>query len=271
MSRLRLMVAGADGRMGRALIRAIAEADDLRLSAALLITAHPELGKDAGTMAGTTALDVTLTADPLAAITQADAVLDFTAPAFSVELAGLCAQARIVHVIGTTGFSEDQNEKIRAAARHAVIIKSGNMSLGVTVLADLVRQAARVLAAYDVEIIELHHRMKADAPSGTALLLGEAAAQARDVQLKEHAVFSREGHTGARQNGAIGFASVRGGTVIGEHHVILAGPSERIELSHVAEDRAIFAHGALVAARWGQGRKPGLYGMRDVLGLDQLR
>ena len=271
MSRLRLVVAGADGRMGRALIRAIAEADDLRLSAALLIAAHPELGKDAGTMAGTTALDVALSADPLAAIAQADAVLDFTSPAFSVELAGLCAQARIVHVIGTTGFSEDQDKEIRAAARHAVIIKSGNMSLGVTVLADLVGQAARVLCAYDIEIVELHHRLKADAPSGTALLLGEAAAQARDVQLKEHAVFSRQGHTGARHSGAIGFASLRGGTVIGEHHVILAGPSERVELSHVAEDRAIFAHGALVAARWGQGHKPGLYGMRDVLGLDQPR
>lgn len=271
MSRLRLVVAGADGRMGRALIRAIAEADDLRLSGALLIDAHPELGKDAGTMAGGAALDVALSADPLAVIAHADAVLDFTAPAFSVELAGLCAQARIVHVIGTTGFSEDQENKIHTAARHAVIIKSGNMSLGVTVLTDLVRQAARVLAGYDIEIVEMHHRMKADAPSGTALLLGEAAAQARDVELKEQAVFSRQGHTGARRSGAIGFASLRGGTVIGEHRVILAGPSERIELSHVAEDRAIFAHGALVAARWGQGKKPGLYGMADVLGLDQSR
>ena len=271
MSRLRLVVAGADGRMGRALVRAIAPADDLQLKAALLIAAHPELGNDAGTMAGIGALGVALSADPLAAIAEADAVLDFTAPGFSVALAELCAQARIVHVIGTTGFSADEEEKIRAAARHAVIIKSGNMSLAVTVLADLVRQAARVLAAYDIEIVELHHRMKADAPSGTALLLGEAAAKARAVHLKEQAVFTRHGHTGARQDGAIGFASLRGGSVVGEHHVILAGPSERIELSHVAEDRAIFAHGALTAARWGQGRKPGLYGMGDVLGLDQLR
>lgn len=271
MSALRLVVAGADGRMGRALIRAIVQAPDCALSGALVLEGHPDLGSDAGVMAGTPALNVALSADPLPLIAQADAVLDFTAPAFSVELAALCAQARIVHVIGTTGFTEAHEASIRAAARHAVIVKSGNMSLGVTVLADLVRQAARVLADYDIEIVELHHRMKADAPSGTALLLGEAGAQARGVALKDHAVFSRHGHTGERRAGAIGFAAVRGGTVVGEHRVILAGPSERIELSHIAEDRAIFAHGALAAARWGQGRKPGLYGMGDVLGLDQSR
>jgi 4-hydroxy-tetrahydrodipicolinate reductase len=184
-----------------------------------------------------------------------------------VELAALAAQARIVHVIGTTGCSPDDDAKIRAAARHAVVIKSGNMSLGVNLLAALVKQAAKALPSFDVEIVEMHHNKKVDAPSGTALLLGEAAAEGRGITLGNHAIRARDGHTGARQEGDIGFASLRGGTVIGEHEVILAGQSERVVLSHVAEDRAIFAHGAVTAALWGQGKKPGLYAMADVLGL----
>jgi 4-hydroxy-tetrahydrodipicolinate reductase len=210
---------------------------------------------------------VKLTDDPLPIIANAQALIDFTRPAVSVELAALAAQARIVHVIGTTGCSEDDEAKIRAAARHAVIVKSGNMSLGVNLLAALVKQAAKALPDFDVEIVEMHHRMKVDAPSGTALLLGNAAAEGRNISLDEKAVKSREGHTGAREPGAIGFAALRGGTVVGEHQVILAGPHERVVLSHVAEDRTIFANGALAAARWGQGKKPGLYTMADVLGL----
>jgi 4-hydroxy-tetrahydrodipicolinate reductase len=202
-------------------------------------------------------------------LAASDAVLDFTAPSASVSLSELAAQARIVHVIGTTGFSDDELARLKASARHAVIVKSGNMSLGVNLLAALVREAARALPDYDVEILEMHHRMKVDAPSGTALLLGEAAAQGRDVALKDRAVRGRDGQTGARSDGAIGFASLRGGTVVGDHMVVLAGPSERIELIHRAEDRMIFAKGALAAARWGQGRKPGLYAMSDVLGLSR--
>jgi 4-hydroxy-tetrahydrodipicolinate reductase len=172
-----------------------------------------------------------------------------------------------VDVIGTTGLSAEDDARIRAAARHAVIVKSGNMSLGVNLLAAMVKQAARALPGYDVEIVEMHHRMKVDAPSGTALLLGEAAAEGRGIALAENSVRSRDGHTGKRAEGIIGFAALRGGTVVGEHEVILAGPQERIVLSHVAEDRSIFARGAMTAALWGQGQKPGLYAMADVLGV----
>ena len=220
MSDVRIVVAGAKGRMGRTLIRVIGESADCVLAGAF----------DAGD-------------DPLPLIAKADALIDFTAPKASVELASLAAQARIIHVIGTTGFSESDETKIRAAARHAVIVKSGNMSMGVTLLAELVKQAARVLPGFDVQILEMHHRAKADAPSGTALLLGQATAR-NDV----------------------GYASLRGGTVVGEHDVVFAGAGERIVLRHIAEDRAIFALGALAAARWGRGKKPGLYAMADVLG-----
>jgi len=208
-----------------------------------------------------------LTGDPLPVIAKAQALIDFSKPEVSVELAALAAQARIVHVIGTTGIDAAGEEKIRAAARHAVIVKSGNMSLGVNLLAALVKQAAKALPDFDIEIVEMHHRLKVDAPSGTALLLGKAAADGRDVSLDKKSVRVRDGHTGAREMGTIGFATLRGGTVVGEHKVILAGAHERVELSHVAEDRSIFANGALTAARWGQGKKPGLYSMADVLGI----
>ena len=206
-----------------------------------------------------------LTDDPLPAIAKAQALVDFTTPATSVELAALSAQARIVHVIGTTGFSADDENKIRAASRHAAIIKSGNMSLGVNLLAALVKQAAKALPGFDIEIVEMHHRMKVDAPSGTALLLGEAASAGRNAPLK-----SERDRNHKREDGAIGFASLRGGTIVGEHEVIFAGPHERIALRHIAEDRTIFATGALAAARWGQGKKPGLYAMSDVLGLSEF-
>jgi 4-hydroxy-tetrahydrodipicolinate reductase len=267
MTAIRVAVAGASGRMGRTLIRALAEADDMRLAFALEPSGHAELGKDAGVLAGLPACGIALSDDPLAALAGSDAVLDFTVPAASVPLSELAAQARIVHVIGTTGFSESNLARLNASARHAVIVKSGNMSLGVNLLASLVRAAARALPNFDVEIVEMHHRMKVDAPSGTALLLGEAAAQGRGVALKDHEQRARDGQTGARPDGTIGFASLRGGTVVGDHIVTLAGPFERIELTHRAEDRMIFARGALAAARWGQGQKPGLYSMNDVLGL----
>lgn len=266
MSALRIVIAGAAGRMGRTLIRTLYETKGVVLSGALEAKGHPDLGADAGALAGLASLHIALTDDPLPLIADAEAVIDFTSPKTSVELAALAAQARIVHVIGTTGFSSHDEAKIAAASRHAVIVKSGNMSLGVTLLASLVKQAARALPDFDVEIVEMHHRQKVDAPSGTALLLGRAAAEARNIVLDDKMV---KAHDGARADGAIGFASLRGGTVIGEHEVVLAGPGERIVLSHVADDRAIFARGAITAALWGKGKKPGLYAMSAVLGLPE--
>lgn len=264
-----LVVVGAAGRMGQALIRAIHTIPGARVAGAIERAGSPHLGKDAGELAGIGNIGVTIGDDPLPAFAKADGVLDFTSPAATVEFAGYAAQARIAHVIGTTGCSADDNAKIAAAARHSTVVKSGNMSLGVNLLAVLVEQAARALDAddFDVEILEMHHRHKVDAPSGTALLLGEAAATGRGIDLDGNSVRSRNGHTGVRKTGSIGFATLRGGSVVGDHSVVLAGTGERITLAHHAEDRAIFARGAIKAALWARGRKPGLYSMRDVLGL----
>ena len=267
MSRIKIVVAGATGRMGQTLLRAIAESQDFILHGALERAGHPDLGNDAGTLAGLKPMNVALSDDPLMALKDTQALVDFTTPQFSVALAALAAQARIVHVLGTTGLSANDDEKIRAAARHAVIVKSGNMSLGVNLLAAFAKQAAKTLPGFDIEIVEMHHRKKVDAPSGTAFLLGRAAAEGRNISLDNSAVKSRDGHTGPREEETIGFASLRGGTVVGEHDVIFAGPGERVVLRHVAEDRSSFATGALTAAKWGQDKKPGLYAMADVLGL----
>ena len=271
MTQMRLVVVGAGGRMGRAVIRAIAEAPDLVLSAAVDSPGSEWLGRDAGDLVGLPPFDIKVTDDALPAFAAAEGVIDFTVPAATVAHAALAAQARIVHVIGTTGCSPEDDEKIAAAARHAAIVKSGNMSLGVNLLSALVKRVARTLdEGFDIEIVEMHHRAKVDAPSGTALLLGQAAAEGRGVEIGTQGVFARHGHTGARRTGDIGFATLRGGSVVGEHNVIFAGVGERIELAHKAEDRSIFARGALAAARWGRGRKPGLYSMADVLGLGDI-
>lgn len=271
MSEMGLVVVGAAGRMGQTLIRTIHAMPGVRLAGAIERAGSAHVGQDAGELAGLGKIGVAITDDPLPAFAKADGVLDFTTPAATVEFAGYAAQARIVHVIGTTGCSTGDDARIEAAARHATIVKSGNMSLGVNLLSVLVEQAAKALGPedFDIEILEMHHRHKVDAPSGTALLLGEAAAVGRGVSLGEHSVRVRDGHTGVRENGAIGFAALRGGSVVGDHSVILAGTGERITLSHHAEDRAIFARGAVKAALWARGQKPGLYSMRDVLGLSQ--
>jgi 4-hydroxy-tetrahydrodipicolinate reductase len=201
-------------------------------------------------------------------IVNCEGILDFTTPAATVKFAGLAANARAVHVIGTTGLSEADELQIAAAARHAPIIKAGNMSLGVNLLVALTRRVAEALDEdFDIEIVEMHHRHKVDAPSGTALMLGKAAAEGRGVDLAKHSIRARDGVTGARPRGDIGFATLRGGSVVGDHKVILAGPGERIELAHIAGDRSIFARGAVKAALWGHGKAPGLYSMSDVLGL----
>jgi len=265
---MRLVVVGAEGRMGRMLVRAVAAAEGCTLSGAIEREGSVALGQDAGTLAGIGPLGVPVTDDPLAAFVEAEGVLDFTAPAATRFFAELAAQARIVHVVGTTGLSEDDLKRLEAASRHARIVRSGNMSLGVNLLAGLVRKVAAALGEeFDIEIVEMHHRMKVDAPSGTALLLGEAAAEGRGVVLGDRRVSTRDGHTGARNPGDIGFATLRGGSVVGDHSVVFAGPGERLTLSHHAEDREIFARGAVRAALWAFDMKPGLYSMTDVLGL----
>lgn len=266
---MKLVVVGAGGRMGQTLIRVIHAMEGVTLSAALERTGSPLIGKDAGELAGVGPLSIPVTDQPLEAFVHADGVIDFTAPAATVEFAALAAQARIVHIVGTTGCSSEDDAKIKAAARHARIVKSGNMSLGVNLLAVLVEQAARALEAadWDIEILEMHHKHKVDAPSGTALLLGEAAAKGRAIDLMPNAVNVRDGHTGARVSGSIGFATLRGGSVVGDHSVLLAGEGEQIELRHTALDRTIFARGAVKAALWAHSQKPGLYSMLDVLGL----
>jgi len=268
MSDLRIVVVGAGGRMGRELIAAVHNTPGVCVLAGIEQSGSPFVGQDLGELAGLGSMGVEVTDDALAAFVRADAVLDFTVPAATVAFSELAAQARIVHVVGTTGLSPEDDAKIVAAARHAVVVRSGNMSLGVNLLAGLVRTAARALDdAFDIEIVEMHHRHKIDAPSGTALLLGEAAAEGRGIDLDEHAVRVRDGITGPRKAGDIGFATLRGGSVVGEHSVILASDGERIELTHIAQDRAVFAHGAIKCAMWGHGRKPGLYSMDHVLGL----
>ncbi len=266
---MKLVVVGAAGRMGQTLIRIIQETAGVTLHAAVEREGSSFIGTDAGELAGLGPLGIAVTADPLQAFLHADGVLDFTAPAASVTFADLAAQARIVHVIGTTGCSTDDEERFKAAARHARIVKSGNMSLGVNLLGVLVEQAARALPAsgWDIEILEMHHKHKVDAPSGTALLLGEAAAKGRGIDLASHSVRVRDGHTGARPEGTIGFATLRGGSVVGDHSVVLAGDGELVTLSHSARDRSLFARGAVQAAIWARQEKPGFYSMLDVLGL----
>ena len=265
---MRLAIMGAAGRMGRALIRTIHESPHCGVAGAIERPGSPFIGKDAGEVADVGTLGIKITGEALPLFTHIEGVLDFTTPETSVATAALAAQARIVHVIGTTGLSAEDVAKIEAAARHATIIKSGNMSLGVNLLAALVEKAARALdERFDIEILEMHHKHKVDAPSGTALLLGEAAAAGRRVALKDHSVRGRDGLTGERLLGSIGFASLRGGSVVGDHSVIFAGNGERLELTHRAEDRQIFARGALAAALWGRARGPGLYSMRNVLGI----
>lgn len=280
MSELKVVVAGAGGRMGAANIRAVAalsglslhgavaNAAGMRLHAAVDRPGTTAIGQDAGLFAGIAALGVPITDDMDAALVGADAIIDFTAPGASVALAQKAAAFGLVHIIGTTGCSEADDAAIAQAGKDgARVVKSGNFSMGVVVLASLVRKAAAILADYDIEILEMHHNKKVDAPSGTALLLGQAAATGRDIALRDHSVRVRDGHTGPREAGTIGFATLRGGTVVGDHSVILAGPSERIELNHRAEDRAIFANGAARAALWARDQRPGLYSMNDVLGL----
>src|SRR3954449_1736227 len=268
MSDMRLIVAGAGGRMGRALTRAIAESKGAVLAGALEAPGSELLGKDAGVLAGLPANGIKLSGDLWALSKDADGILDFTVPAATLANVAIAAERGLVHVVGTTGLSGSDNAVIKSVTNRAVVVQSGNMSLGVNLLAALVKRVAQSLDdGFDIEILEMHHKAKIDAPSGTALLLGEAAASGRNVALAQHSARGRDGQTGARRSGDIGFASLRGGSVTGDHTVIFAGPMERIELTHRAEDRTMFAQGAIKAALWARRQKPGLYSMADVLGL----
>ncbi len=263
-----VVITGASGRMGQSLIRELDGFGKLRLVGAVERSGHDWIGRDLGEAMGGNAKGVLVTDDPLEAFAKAQAVIDFTSPAATVAHAALAAQARAVHVIGTTGLSDDDLTKLEAAARHAVIVRAGNMSLGVNLLTQLTKKVAAALDEdFDIEVIESHHNQKVDAPSGTALMLGEAAAEGRGVALNDVSDRGRDGITGARKRGDIGFTAIRGGDIVGEHDVIFAAAGERIVLRHLATDRQIFARGALKAALWGQDKAPGSYDMLDVLGL----
>ena len=263
-----IVVAGASGRMGQMLIRQILAGDRFELVGALERPGHDWVGRDVGTAMGDAVVGVVVSDDALEVFAKARVVVDFTAPAATLGFAALAAQARLVHVIGTTGMSEAEVAALEPASHHATIIRAGNMSLGVNLLARATQMVAKALDEdFDIEIIERHHNQKVDAPSGTALMLGAAAAAGRGKPLAEISDRGRDGITGARKRGDIGFASIRGGDIVGDHEVIFAGMGEHITLSHVATDRALFAKGALKAAAWGLDQKPGHYDMFDVLGL----
>jgi 4-hydroxy-tetrahydrodipicolinate reductase len=268
---MRVVIAGAGGRMGRTLIQAVAATKGLALAGAVDAADSAAIGADAGELAGLGRNGIKIVSDAAPLLQGADGLIEFTVPAATPAFAELTAAAGIVHIIGTTGHSTAEEAVIAKAASRATIVKSGNMSLGVNLLAALTKRVARTLGEdYDIEIVEMHHNKKIDAPSGTALLLGRAAAEGRGIDLKARSARGRDGITGARRSGDIGFAALRGGTVVGEHSVIFAGPAERVELTHRAEDRMIFARGALHAALWARGKKPGLYTMADVLGLKDI-
>ena len=266
---LKVVVTGASGRMGQTLINLIAKSDKLELVGALERPNHEWIGKDIGLAMGGSKLDVVVSEDPIEVIANAEAVIDFTTPSATIEFSKFAAQARAIHIIGTTGFSEKELEKIKAASFHSVVVRAGNMSLGVNLLVALTRKVAAALdEEFDVEIIEQHHKHKVDSPSGTALMLGEAAADGRGMRLADNAVKGRDGITGARKKGSIGFASIRGGDIVGKHDVLFASNGEQLILSHNATDRNIFARGALKAVIWGRDKQPGQYDMMDVLGLN---
>jgi 4-hydroxy-tetrahydrodipicolinate reductase len=263
-----ITITGASGRMGQMLLKTVLDSDRARLVGAVERSGHAWVGRDVGEAMGGQANGIIVTDDPLEAFAISQAVIDFTTPAATLEFAALTAQARAVHIIGTTGMNAAEIEQLEPASRHAVIVRAGNMSLGVNLLTKLTEKVAAALDAdFDIEIIETHHHHKVDAPSGTALMLGEAAAVGRGVNLNDVRESGRDGMTGARKRGDIGFVTIRGGDVVGEHDVLFAGAGERIILRHMATDRSIFARGALKAALWGQTQKPGHYDMMDVLGL----
>ena len=266
---IKLAIAGAAGRMGRELARIVLETKGCSLSGGLEAPGSPHVGKDYGELMGLGKSGVVISDRPEVVLGDCDGIIDFTIAPATLSLVKLAAAHKKMHVIGTTGIDAEGDAVIKAAAAQTVIMKTGNYSLGINLLASLVKKAAAALSEeFDIEILEMHHRNKVDAPSGTAYLLGKAAADGRAISLADKSVRSRDGITGARKSGDIGFATLRGGSVIGDHTVIFAGGGERLELRHVAENRELFARGAVKAAMWAADKKPGLYNMNDVLGLN---
>lgn len=265
---MRIGITGCAGRMGRMLLHAVLHTPGAELAGGIERPDHPALGSDLGILAGVEPVGLTAHADPAELFAASDVVIDFSSPAAVLVHAPLAATQRAALVVGTTGLASEHRAALSEAARATPVVVAANMSVGVNLLLGLTRRVAEVLGTeYDIEIVEMHHRHKVDAPSGTALALGEAAAAGRGVALEDAALRARDGHTGPRPAGAIGFATLRGGDVVGEHTVIFAGEGERLELSHRATSRSVFAAGAVRAAQWCEGRAPGLYTMRDVLGL----
>ena len=268
MTDISIGVVGCAGRMGVTLLREIAATEGCRVAGGTELAGHAAIGADIGELAGLGAVGVAVGDDPAALFAGVDAVLDFTTPAASVDNAALAAKTATIHVVGTTGLDADQAAALEAAAAETAVVWAPNMSIGVNILFALTKQVAAVLGEdYDIEIVEMHHRHKVDAPSGTALELGHRAAAGRGVALDSVARRGRDGHTGARRAGEIGFAVLRGGDVVGDHSVVFAADGERIELGHRASGRQVFAKGAVRAALWARGKPAGLYGMKDVLGL----
>jgi 4-hydroxy-tetrahydrodipicolinate reductase len=254
--------------MGRSVLACIAESEDLQVAGAVTESTDPALGRDAGENAGLASLGVPLTDDRALALHDAHVAIDFTLPAAAVANVGACVQSGTALVVGTTGLELKHLKAMEAGAGEVPIVYARNMSVGVNVFMDLVARAAKILGEdYDVEIVEAHHRQKVDAPSGTALALGERIAAAKGRTLQDLAVFGRHGNTGPRVPHTIGFSVIRAGNIVGDHTVMFAAPEERIELAHRAVERKTFARGALRAARWAAGRAPGFYSMSDVLGL----
>jgi 4-hydroxy-tetrahydrodipicolinate reductase len=265
---MKLAIAGAGGRMGRELARIVNDTPGCVLAGGLEARGSAYVGMDYGTLFGVANLGVKITDDPHQLLPIIDGIIDFTVPSATTELVKHTAEYGKVHVIGTTGVDASGEATITWAAQRARIVKSGNYSLGINVLQGIVQKVAAVLGdEFDIEVLEMHHRHKIDAPSGTALMLGKAAADGRKVNLQAKSVRSRDGHTGARKPGDIGFATLRGGSVVGDHTVMFASDAERIEFTHKAQSREMFARGAVRAALWAQGQKPGLYDMQNVLGL----
>ncbi|WP_075182311.1 4-hydroxy-tetrahydrodipicolinate reductase [Pantoea sp. 1.19] len=268
MKNIRMAVVGASGRMGRQLIQAIQQAEGVSLGAALVRSGSSLIGCDAGELAGVGRLGVALTDNLAAVVDDVDIVIDFTRPDATLAYLDVCRREQKGMIIGTTGFDEQGKAAIRAAAADTRIVFAANFSVGVTLMLSLLEQAAKVMGdSCDIEIIEAHHRHKVDAPSGTALAMGEAIAGAMAWDLADRAVYTREGHTGERQAHTIGFATVRAGDIVGEHTALFADDGERVEIAHKASSRMTFAKGAVRAAMWLNGQKPGLYDMRDVLNL----
>ena len=263
-----IVVAGASGRMGQMLIKAIQESDKVSLAGVFERPGHAWIGQDLGVVSGGSALGIVVEDDPAQALAGARAVVDFTTPAATVALSTLAVDAGVAHIIGTTGMTAEEIQALEPAAKKIAVVRAGNMSLGVNLLMQITKQVAAALDEdFDIEVIEGHHHHKVDAPSGTALMLGEAAAEGRGISLEAARDSGRDGITGARRRGDIGFTAIRGGDIVGEHDVLFAGQGERIVLRHMATDRILFARGAVKAATWAISQPPGAYDMLDVLGM----